>query len=598
MKRFILIIIISILALSLSACGDGGSDTGTLYTPDGIDAIDTSGMDFTFTERDISAEMSASVVNISFRENGVSADNSVEIYSDGIKITNEGTYILSGTGNNMLITVDAPESKVQLVLDNLTLNNTQGPVIYIKSGKKVFITLADGSENTLSDGTGYDYTDDGSVLDGAIFSKADLTINGKGKLTVKGNYKHGIVSKDDLIIVNAALDISALSCAVNGKDCVKIKDAALTLSAGTDGIRSDNEEDVSRGFVYIEGGDFLISSGSDGIQAHTLLKIADGDFKITSGQADLSDSGKCLKSNTDINILGGVYEISGKDDGVHANGSIAISKGDFTIRTNDDGIHADKDLEISGGKINIVYSYEGLEAQRILINGGNISILATDDGMNAAGGNDSSGMGGPFGGDRFGSDSNAEIVISDGYIVVDAYGDGIDSNGSIVINGGITLVSGPTNGGNGSLDYARSASVYGGTFIATGANGMAQGMSDATNQGAIFTATGTQNEGTSIGIYDKSGNILASFTPKKAYQCAVITAPNINKGETYYIVCGATVSDADGNGYASNTTFTGGTRVATIDMDSLLYGSAGGMGGMGGGPGGMHGGGMGGKPPR
>ena len=86
--------------------------------------------------------------------------------------------------------------------------------------------------------------------------------------------------------------------------------------------------------------------------------------------------------------------------------------------------------------------------------------MAEDDGMNAAGGNDSSGFNGPgFGGDQFASAEGAYICISGGIININAYGDGIDSNGSFEVSGGETYLSGPVNSGNGSLDYSTTAVI-------------------------------------------------------------------------------------------------------------------------------------------
>ncbi|MBQ8566895.1 MAG: carbohydrate-binding domain-containing protein [Clostridia bacterium] len=599
MKRFfsLLLALLTVSAVLLTSCGGGN----TPYVPEEATTADTSGMDMSFTERDASASYGQNVKAITFSGNTVSG---AELENKELIIKDEGTYILSGEATDISIKVDAPEKKVQLVLNGLTLNNSQGYAIYLREAKKVFLTLADGTENYISDAESYEITDGDTTVDGAIFSKADLTVNGKGSLTVNGNYKHGIDSKDDFICVNAKITITSKGMGIGGKDCVKLKDASLTINAGSDAIRSYNDTDSAKGFVYIESGSYTLTALSDGIQAASVIKIADGTFDITSGESLYSQSsGKGIKAVSDLNILGGVFKISSYDDALHSNRSVFISDGALTLSSGDDGIHADADLSISGGNILVFKSYEGLEGERILISGGEIDVTASDDGLNAAGGNDGSGMGGPFGGgDMFGS-SDAEIVISGGYLLIDASGDGIDSNGALTVTGGVTLVSGPTNSGNGSLDYGSKATVSGGVFIATGSYGMAQGFSNAENQGAIITPTGTQTSGTSIALCDEDGKVIASFTPSKAYQSLVISAPEIKKGDAYSVICGGTAAEADKNGYASGTEISGGRTVVNIEMSSLLYGSSQGMGGggMGGGmgPGGhgnRPGGGM--MPPR
>ena len=247
--------------------------------------------------------------------------------------------------------------------------------------------------------------------------------------------------------------------------------------------------------------------------------------------------------------------------------------------------------EISGGELVITKSYEGLEASKVLISGGKMNITASDDGINAAGGNDGSSLGGRPGMGMF-SSSTGEIQIGGGYVLVNAAGDGIDANGPITMSGGVVLVSGPTNSGNGAFDCDGTAAVTGGYLIALGSSGMAQGFSSAENQGAALFSFSSQQGGTALAVCDKNGNVVISFTPAKAYQSAAITAPGIQQGETYTVVAGGTVLNADENGFASSGTVSGGTTLGTFTMTSLVMGSGGGPGGGGGYPGG------GGRPPR
>ncbi len=569
------------LALLFTSCRKEKNTGSQINSIVSIKTADTSSMDFSFSDRDLSAEYDTNVTSVTLDKTEAEQ-----------KITKEGTYVFSGTLTDRMIVVEAgAQDKVQIVLDGAVINNKNGPAIYVKSADKVFITLKDGTENTVSDGSSYNITDDDSTLDAAIFSRADLCLNGGGSLTLSGNYKHGIVSKDDLTIAECTLNITAQNVGLNGKDCVKIASGNITVKAGSDGIRSDNTEDTSRGYVYLEGGTLTITAGNDGIQAETALKAENVTLNIKAGGgsgytlSSSSESYKGLKAGSDIFVSGGSFTIDSMDDCIHSNNTISITGGTFDLSGGDDGIHADTDLSVSGGDIFISKSYEGLEASLIIISGGNIDLIASDDGLNAAGGNDSSAMGGRFGQGGF-SSSTGEIIISGGYTLVNALGDGIDSNGTISISGGITLVSGPTNNANGSFDYDGSASVTGGVLIALGSSGMAQSFSSAQNQGAIFASFTSQSENTSFALCDESGKAIVSFTPKKAYQSAVITAPGVQSGKSYTIVAGASISGADKNGYAENAVVSGGTTLLSIEMTGELYGS----GGMHGG--GMHGGGM------
>ncbi len=577
MKRLLSFVLIISLLL-LCACSNE-EETGVISVPsieegsvpENLSTADTSGMDFSLTNRD--------------QENSVdeSEVSEAEKTDEGYHITTEGTYILSGDITDQMVLVEAGDTdKIQIVLDKVNLQNSKGPAIYIKSADKVFITAKDGTENTISDGNGYSYVDE-TDIDAAIFSRADLTINGTGKLTVNGNTKHGICSKDDLVVSSLSLNVNSQNVGLNGKDCVKLSQCSITVNSGTDGIRSDNAEDTDRGFVYIESGDLSITSANDGIQAETAIKITDGNITIVSGGGSgngltaSSESAKGIKAASDILIDGGTFDIQSMDDCIHSNNTISITNGAFALSSGDDGIHADTDLSISGGNINISKSYEGIEGSRIFVTGGNIALVASDDGLNAAGGNDNSAMGGRPGMGGF-SNGVGEIYITGGYLYVNASGDGIDSNGTIAVSGGVTLVSGPTNSGNGAFDFDGSAAVTGGVLIATGAVGMAQNFTQAENQGAMLINV-SGNAKQSFAVCDEKGNVIVSFAPEKSYQCAVITAPEIQQGGSYKIITGAEIANADSHGFAQNSAYTGGTESYAITMDSLIYSASGGMGG-------------------
>ena len=362
-------------------------------------AADDSG--YEFSKRDLDSSYDEVTATVTLSDGGTTVNGSgVTVDGDDVTITAAGTYVLSGTLTDGSVTVAAgEEDKVQLVLTGVSVTNSDGPALYVQSGDKVFLTLAAGTDNSFSDGGGYTATDGDTDLDAAVFSCSDLTINGGGSLTVTGSNKHGIVSKDDLVITGGTITVTAQNVALGGKDCVKIAAATLDLTAGTDGIRSDNEEDEDRGYVYIHSGNITITAGTDGIQAATVLYVAGGTI---------------------------------------------------TVDASDDGIHADVTLTIEGGTFDITAA-EGLEATVITINDGDVSIEASDDGINAArkssaytplveinGGNITVVMG-P--GDTDGVDSNGNIVINGGTVNVSA-GSSFDYDGTGVINGGTVTVNG------------------------------------------------------------------------------------------------------------------------------------------------------------
>lgn len=210
------------------------------------------------------------------------ASSGVSISGNIITITKEGTYVLSGALSEGQIIVDADSAKVQLVLDNADITCASSAAIYVKNADKTFITLAEGSENILMNTAEYEAIDDNNI-DAVIFSKDDLTLNGKGTLTINSEYGHGIVSKDDLKLVGGTSNITAKNHALSGKDSVRIAAGTYNLTSGKDGIHSENADDDEKGFVYIASGDFTIESTGDGIDASYVVQIDDGDFDITAG---------------------------------------------------------------------------------------------------------------------------------------------------------------------------------------------------------------------------------------------------------------------------------------------------------------------------
>jgi len=575
----------------------------------------TGEMDFSLSDRDVDASYDAEkAVKVVFSESsvkitgtGASANGTEAVLSA------EGTYIVSGNCSNGSLRVKATaETKLQIVLDGLELSCSDGSPFIVEQADKVFVTLAEGSNNVLSDAGSYTQTVDASTVDAAMFSKDDMTLNGTGSLLVKGNFKHGIVSKDDLVIAGGKVTVSAASTGIDGKDCVKISGGTLKVTAGTNGIRASNAEDASRGFVSVSGGSITVTAGTDGIEAETVINIASGNVKLTTGGGSanssmndgwgqwggfggssvtsLETSAKGLKAGSGIAIDGGAVTVDSSDDSVHSNGDVVINDGTLELTSGDDGVHADSVLTVNGGKITVKKSYEGLEASEIDIAGGTAYVIASDDGLNAAGGNDGSALGGRPGGNPFDADSSKVINISGGYLVVNASGDGIDSNGNVNITGGVTLVSGPTNGGNGSFDYGGNAVITGGVFIAAGSNGMAQSFSESSTQGSIMiNLTSAQQAETPIILCDGSKNVLASFTPMKQYVNVVMSAPGIVQDKTFLLGTGK-VSEADVYGFADSGKASPFTELAEIKMTSLHYsegsGGMGGGGGFGGRPGG------------
>lgn len=583
-------------ALVLSGCGGGSAEPAVEVSLDNSSATETAAAETNaaatnnsaaesnsdvFSDRDFKTDYdeSASAV-ITLQGDTASCDsNAVAISGSTVTITDEGTYILTGTLNDGMIIVNTDKSdKTQLVLNGVTIHSETSAAIYVLQSDKVFLTLAEGTVNTLSNGGSFTAIDENNI-DAVVFSKEDLTLNGSGSLTVTSPGGHGIVSKDSLRITGGTYEITSASHGITGKDDVSIAGGSFTITSGKDGIHAENGDDSTLGSVYICGGTFHVSAEGDGISAAAYLLIEDGSFDILTGGGSVngathtsenwggfmggghgggrggqmggfsttedtssedSTSIKGLKATGELTVNGGSFTIDAADDAVHSNTSVTIHGGSFSIATGDDGFHAEETLTIRGGTIDITTSYEGLEGLYVDVSGGEISLVATDDGLNAAGGTDSSGFGGRdmFGGGMgMGGSSNGTITISGGKLYVNASGDGLDANGSISISGGEITVCGPTQGDTATLDYDTTCVITGGTFIGTGASGMAQSFSSS-EQGVIAVSVGNQAAGTQITLTDSSGNTVISYAPELSFAVVILSSPDIIQGQTYTITVG------------------------------------------------------------
>lgn len=504
-----------------------------------VTEIDTSDM-FSDRDKEVGYEETESVTIQLADDGSYCESDAVSVENNTVTIAEEGTYVLSGSLSEGMVIVDAEDTdKIHLVLNSVSISNSQSAALYIRSADKVFVTTASGTENNLENNGTYTPIDENNI-DAVIFSKSDLTFNGEGILTVTAQEGHGVVSKDDLVFTSGSYVITSASHGISGKDSVRIANGSYTIVSGKDGIHAENTDDSSLGFVYMAGGTFDITSGQDGISASAWMQAEDG-----------------------------TYTIDAEDDTLHSNGNLVVSGGTYTLSSGDDGIHADSNATISGGNIDITKSYEGIEGLSIDITGGEIFVSASDDGMNAAGGNDGSGFDGPgSGGDQFAATEGAYIYITGGVLHVNASGDGIDSNGDITVSGGETYVSGPTNNGNGTLDYSGRAVVTGGIFAASGSSGMAQNFDSSSTQGVIMVNVEEQEANTDIVFLDSNGTELLNWTAEKAYSSIIVSCPEIKEGETYTVKAAAAEQ--------------------SITMDSLVYGNnfpAGGNPGNGGGEG-------------
>jgi len=354
--------------------------------------IDTSSL---FTDRDL--EQTADTAN--------ATEVTVKSGED-ITISEEGVYVISGTATDCTITVDADSAaKVQLVLDGVSITNADAPAIYVLSADKVFVTTASGSSNELTTTGEFAAIGDVTNVDGVIFAKDDLVLNGQGTLTINSSAS-GIVGKDDVKVTGGTYNITATEHGIQGKDSVAIADGTFNITAGTDAIHAKNDEDLTLGYAYIAGGTFNLNGGSDGIEGYAVVQIDGGDITIDSQEAI---------EGTYIQINGGTIDVTATDDGINASDKsseydivLEINGGDVSVNMasgDTDALDSNGSLFITGGTVNInaqsAFDYvanASMTGGTVIVNGQQITEL-TNSMMGGGMGGQQGGMsGGSMGG--------------------------------------------------------------------------------------------------------------------------------------------------------------------------------------------------------
>ena len=411
-----------------------------------------------FTERDLAGTYEESgAVYVTLSDDGITGETAgVAINGQTVTITAEGTYIFSGTLSEGQIVVDADNAKVQIVFDNVDITCASSAAVYVKSAEKVFVTLAEGSQNTLRNTDEYVAIDDNNI-DAVIFAKSDLTLNGTGSLMIVSAEGHGIVSKDDLKITGGTYDITAAGHALSGKDSVRIADGTFILTAEKDGIHAENADDEEKGYIYIADGDFTITSDGDGMDASNIVQIEDGTFDITAGggaanslkthESDMPGGGMSQNierpdgesmpqmgekpDEESMSQMGekpdeeSMPQMGEKPDGenmpqdtttdesgtstkgIKAGGGMYLNGGTYQIDSADDSIHSNANITIADGTYTLATGDDGVHADDALtVNGGTITVTESYEGL-----------------------EGLTVTINDGTIDITARDDGINTAG-------------------------------------------------------------------------------------------------------------------------------------------------------------------------
>lgn len=520
------------------------SPTPTTSSPDlpSSQSITSGNVDLSqlFSDRDFEVGYDEeSATHIQLGSPSTCDSDAVTVDGSTITITQEGTYLLTGTLEDGMVVVQAPETdKVQLVLDGAHITSSTSAAIYIPSADKVFLTTAADSDNTLANGGSYVAIDDNNI-DGVIFSKSDLTLNGAGTLTITsgGGSTNGETHTDSM----------QPSGSMGG------------MGGGPGSATDGQPPELPDGMQLPDNGGRMPDSSMEppdiSNQAGTELSTTVVTPTTTITTEDTTST-KGFKATSALTITGGTFQLDCADDAFHTNGSLSVSGGTAQISTGDDALHADLELVIETGDLDITTCYEVLEGQSVSVSGGTINLVVSDDGINAAGTTTQ-------------NQSDIFINISGGELTIDAGGDGLDSNGTLTVSGGTVLVSGSEQSADSALDCDGATSITGGTVVGLGMSGMAQNFGDTSTQGSILVSVDSQGAGSTVSLTDQNSAVLATWEAPKSFNSVLISCPDLTVGSTY--------------------TVTAGTAQTEVTLDSLIYGGGsmqpgqmGGMGGMGG----------------
>lgn len=547
-----------IFALVLTILFMNGESFGITAVADG-DREGTSDSEY-FTANDIYPSWSNETAShITMKGTDGSVSGSGAYFLDGnLYIVQSGYYVITGELEDGSIIVDASsKSRIWIMLNGVTVTASDNAAFRIDQAKKVFLTLAEGTKNTFSDGKEMSEEALADGTNACVYVHDNLTINGSGQLTINGNYKNGITAKDNLVITGGDIVVNAVGDGIRVNEKLKIRDTVLDVAVEDDGLvlQNNSTDNDNNGYIYIMSGNISIVS---------------------------------------------------KDDAVNSTEDVIIDGGTIAIAAADDGIHSETNVFINDGIIKINECYEGIEALSITMTGGDVTIYPSDDGFNANGGSgDAFGMGGTGGftgqggpGQGFGdntSDSentdesnrptppdrnessdgsdmpampdrndpteetdnsssalDSAITISGGKLtIVNTKGrdcDGLDSNGNIYISGGDIRISLPGSGTNAAIDYGSESGgvcvITGGTVVACGGSEMIESFDESSSQCSIlYIMESAAKAGSKLTLSDASGNVLLEYDVPNNFTSVNISCPEMKTGETYSISTGDTVEE-------------------------------------------------------
>ena len=402
------------------------------------------------------------------------------------------------------------------------------------SGSDTLFTQADLDDSWDTDGAAtIMLTGDGAEIDGtgAYLQDGNVIIYAGGDYILEGTLENGSVIVNETsktkgtvrILLNGVTIRCEDSAALDVEEATKV---ILTLAEGTENVLESGEkysEDAEaaniRGTLFSR--DDLTINGS-------------GSLSVTTGYRH------GIVCNDDFRITGGTITVTAKEDGIHVNESARFTGMDLTINAGDDGITVSDDenkgeLTVESGTIRIESCAEGMESEKVTIDGGTIEIRFTNDGINAGG-------------------AEPLLTINGGVVTLICENgrdvDGLDSNGDIVINGGLVLVSVSSDGMNNAIDFGSESGgqcyINGGTVIAAGSGGMAEAMSAESAQCSVMYGLSSMHAaGETVRLEDTEGNVILEAEIPCSYSSLILSCPALEEGGSYVLTAGEETAEIE-----------------------------------------------------
>lgn len=482
-----------------------------------------------------------------------------------VKITKGGIYEISGALDDGRIVVKAKGEDVVIILNGANVTCSDSAPLYVFKANSVTLILNGTTENVFTDGSDYDYSLDycdeiEAKPNSCIYSKSDLIIRGTGTLKVNGNYNGGIRCNDNLTVVNTNVVVNSVNHGINGKDSLTVTNSTLSVTAGGDGIRSTKDNDVNLGYAVLTDSNIYVTSGEDGIQTETGLIVDNCSLSITAAGGSSAaaeqdiEPAKGIKVNQGyVKFVGGNSILDASDDCFNAKGNIDILGGKIILNAGDDAIKSDAAVTLNCDMLNVQSSEDGIKGVCVSVTGGVCYVTSSDDGISASNADDTADV----------SVANPEnyVIVSDGYVVVNAAADAVDSDGNVTLSGG-TLIA------HGDINYLGNFNLDGGTLVAFGAstsqtpNQLSQPCVDVTFANPLVI-------GDIVNVSSDSSNV-SLYVPGNAEKL-IYSSPELDTAKSYTVLVGGKYSGGEiQDVICSGGKYSGGNNECVLTFNGYL----------------------------